>query len=171
MTARVLVFGYGNPGRGDDALGPMLLERLEAGLGAADRQAAGGIEFLTDFQLQIEHALDLTGRDLVLFIDAHASCPPPCTLERLYPATDRSYTTHALHPAAVLRVFREIRNAEPPPAFLLSVRGAGFELGMPLTPEAERGLAAALELALGLCRRAELAGWLEQCHAPMELRM
>lgn len=162
--ARVLVFGYGNPGRGDDALGPLLLEQLERELSTMEKEAAGGIEFLTDFQLQIEHALDLAERDLVLFIDAHVSCTPPCALECLSPAPERGYTTHALHPGAVLRVFQEIRNAEPPSAFLLSVRGEEFELGAALTPAAERNLSAALELALRLCRVAEPARWLELCH-------
>jgi hydrogenase maturation protease len=61
-----LVLAVGNPSRGDDALGPALLERLrDAGV-----DAAGDVELLTDFQLQIEHALDLQGRQAVLFVDA-----------------------------------------------------------------------------------------------------
>ena len=50
-----LVIGIGNPSRGDDAIGPLAVERLEA-------LALPGVELLTDFQLQVEHALDLIGR-------------------------------------------------------------------------------------------------------------
>ncbi|MDP2785684.1 MAG: Ni/Fe hydrogenase, partial [Sulfurimicrobium sp.] len=67
MTAPLLVFGYGNPSRGDDALGPLLLEQLAA-------LNLPHVELLTDFQLQVEHAVDLQGRERVLFIDASVSC-------------------------------------------------------------------------------------------------
>ena len=50
----ILIFTYGNPSRGDDALGPAmfdLLEKHKRETGELDR-----VELLTDFQLQIEHA-------------------------------------------------------------------------------------------------------------------
>lgn len=163
MTAKLLVFGYGNPSRGDDALGPLLLERLEQRLDTAVRTAAGGIEFLTDFQLQIDHALDLAGRDLVLFVDAHVSCEPPFTLIRLREAEDRSYTTHALSPSAVLRVYREINGIDPPPSYLLSIRGISFELGENLTAAASIHLDAATDLVAGLCAHPHLNDWEARC--------
>ncbi len=68
MTAGVVVFAVGNRSRGDDAIGPLLLERLDAWLAGDGRGA--DFELIDDFQLQIEHALDLAGRRLALFIDA-----------------------------------------------------------------------------------------------------
>lgn len=165
MSAALLVFGYGNPSRGDDALGPLFLELLESRLDESVRRAAGGIEFLTDFQLQIEHALDLAGRKLVLFADAHASCPPPWTLSCLREAEEPSYTTHAMSPAAVLRVYREINGAVPPPSFLLGIRGERFELGEGLGAAARAHLDAALELALDLCAHPEPGYWQVRCNA------
>ena len=53
MSEALLIFGYGNPSRGDDALGPELLGLLEG-----ERERRPGwetIETQTDFQLQIEH--------------------------------------------------------------------------------------------------------------------
>ena len=147
-----LIFGYGNPSRGDDALGPLLLERLQAD-GLTD------IEFLTDFQLQVEHALDLEGRDLVLFIDAHVSCAPPFAFTALLPEGDRSYTTHAMSPAAVLQVYQQINRRPPPPSFLLSLRGERFELGEDLSPAAQANLEAALQFARALCARPVLSHW------------
>ena len=44
----LLLLGYGNPSRGDDALGPMLLEMLEADRRAG--RAPDNFETLTDFQ-------------------------------------------------------------------------------------------------------------------------
>ncbi len=49
---RLVVFGWGNEARGDDALGPLLLRRIAA-------MRAPDVETIEDYQLQIEHALDL----------------------------------------------------------------------------------------------------------------
>ena len=59
-VTRLVVLAWGNPSRGDDALGP---EFLRAAEGIAPR-GGPSVEFVTDFQLQPEHALDVAGRDL-----------------------------------------------------------------------------------------------------------
>ena len=94
-----LIIGYGNPSRGDDALGPALVDWLR-------RQRRGGaeVELLTDFQLQIEHALDLTGRRLVLFADASLEAPAPWNLRRLQPEPEQRPFSHAMSPAGVMAV-------------------------------------------------------------------
>ena len=71
----VLVFACGNPSRGDDALGPEFLQRLEAEL--EHQEKTKHIELLTDFQLQIEHAVDLNGRERVVFVDASMAAVAP----------------------------------------------------------------------------------------------
>jgi hydrogenase maturation protease len=138
-TAPRLVIGIGNPSRGDDAIGPLAIERLEA-LGLP------GMELLTDFQLQVEHALDLLGRCEVVFIDAAASGEAPFDFVPAQPAADASATTHTLSPAAVLEAFRRVTGEAPPAAFVLAVRGYDFELGAPLSAAAARNLDAALEM-------------------------
>ncbi|MBZ0104235.1 MAG: hydrogenase maturation protease [Sulfuricella denitrificans] len=135
MTAPLLIFACGNPSRGDDALGPLLLERLAA-------MNLPGVELLTDFQLQVEHAIDLQGRERALFVDASVSCPPPFELSRLNAVKDRSFTSHAMSPAAVLQACQELYGAAPP-AWLLAVRGESFELGEPLSVAAAGNLEAA----------------------------
>ncbi len=169
-TAGILVFGYGNPSRGDDALGPLLIERLESLLGKADMPPEDGVECLTDFQLQIEHALDLRGRQRVLFVDAHLDCAPPWRLTRLLPERDASYSTHAISPSAVLRVYQDYFDEQPPPSFLLGIRGERFELGEPLSPAATRHLDEALTLVLALCRQPSEAFWQSQCQAAAPVR-
>ena len=162
-AAGILVFGYGNPSRGDDALGPLLIERLETLLGTADLAPEGGVDCLTDFQLQIEHALDLHGRRLVLFVDAHVDCVPPWRLTRLQPERDASFSTHAISPASVLQVYRDFHASPPPPSFLLGIRGERFELGEPLSPAGARHLEEALALVLALCRQPSAAYWQSRC--------
>lgn len=159
----LLIFGYGNPSRGDDALGPLLVEQLEPLLSRDQRRIAGGIETLTDFQLQVEHALDLTGRRLVLFVDAHLDCPSPWRLTPLHAAADASYSTHAISPASVLRVYEDIKAVAPPPSFLLGIRGECFELGEPLSQKATAHLEAALTLVQALCASPTPTYWLSRC--------
>lgn len=139
----LLVFAYGNPSRGDDALGPLFAQRASELPEVAER--AGQIEFQTDFQLQVEHALDLAGRRRALFVDASVSCEKPCVLEPVTPARDDSFSTHELSPAAVLHTYREVVGQNPPPTELLAIRGYEFELGAGLSAEAEEGLKLALE--------------------------
>jgi len=103
-----------------------------------------GVEVLTDFQLQVEHALDLLGRSLVVFVDAAASGAAPFELRALAPQADLRHTSHSLSPAAVLDAYFRLTGEEPPPSQLLAIRGYGFELGTPLSD----GAAANLQVAL-----------------------
>ncbi len=145
MTAPTLVFGWGNPSRGDDALGPLFVERFTAL--AALHPEWGAVDCLTDFQLQVEHALDLQGRRRVLFVDASLDAPAPCSLVRIEAARDASFTTHAMSPQAVLKVFADIDGGQPPPCWLLAIRGERYELGEPPSDAAQQFLRAALLLA------------------------
>lgn len=156
---RIVLFGYGNPSRGDDALGPMLLERAEAWL--ADRPDLI-VELVPDFQLQIEHALDLQDRDLALFLDADVACAAPFGFRRAEPSQDASYTTHELSPGAVLHVCREITGQAPPPTFILSVRGERFELGESLSPAAALNLDTAWIFLKQLLADGRVATWEER---------
>jgi hydrogenase maturation protease len=153
MVKPVLLFGYGNLSRGDDALGPLLLEYVESTVNL-DR-----IEILTDFQLQIEHALDLENRELVLFVDASVACVKVFDFAMLEPAKDNSYTTHAMSPAAVLAVYQTIKKKTPPPCFLLSIKGETFELGEGLSAAAKNHLASACRFASRLLQSAEVELW------------
>ncbi len=139
MVKPLLAIGYGNPGRGDDALGLLLLDKLAAEADLSD------IDLLSDFQLQIEYALELRDRRQVWFFDASVSGTAPFCCTQLQAEYDRSYSSHALSPAALLQVYWTVCGAPPPPAFLLSVRGEAFALGDPVSAAAEFNLSAAWE--------------------------
>jgi len=155
MTAPILVFAYGNLSRGDDAVGPLLLEHIE---GQFDGQK---VELLCDFQLQIEHALDLENRELVLFIDASVACENAFDLMELHPMKDDSYTTHAMSPAAVLQVYQSIKKQAPPPCFLLSIQTFSFELGESISEQAQANLHQAQIFAMQLLAKPQLSFWRE----------
>jgi hydrogenase maturation protease len=127
MSKPILVFGYGNPSRGDDAVGPLVLDYL------AEHVDLSTIELLSDFQLQIEHALDIQDRELVVFVDAAVDCPDSFTFTPLTPAQDHSYTSHALSPAALMSVYQAVGEQPLPPCYLLSIQAETFELGTGLS--------------------------------------
>lgn len=142
------IFACGNESRGDDALGPLLIAPLEA----------TGHACVQDFQLNIEHALDLQGVSLALFIDADVSAPAPYRFERLWPAEFPHYSTHSLPPAAVLAVFEKLQGRKAPAAFVLGVKGLEFGLGTGLSDTARHHAAAAASLLKQLVDQPD-AGW------------
>jgi len=141
--APVLIFTYGNPSRGDDALGPAMYDLLEKCKLETNRLE--NVDLLTDYQLQIEHAADLEHRQMVIFVDASVSAPEPYGFHELQAERDESYTTHALNPAAVLEVYRQICQCDPPLTFMLAIRGYEFELGQDISEPARVNLQQAFE--------------------------
>lgn len=109
----ILVFGYGNLSRGYDALGVLILEHIEAHFNLKN------IDLLTDFQLQIEHVVDLENRELVVFVDASVKSEIAFEFKQLQPIRDLSHTTHAMSPAAILDTYQTIKNEMPPPCFFI----------------------------------------------------
>jgi len=150
----ILVFAYGNPGRGDDALGPQLLAAIES----ANFPLA---ECQTDMQLQVEHVTDLENRERILFVDADMACVEPYAFGPLEPEKDGSYTSHAMTPGALLHAFRKVYGSDAPPAYILRIRGYDFELGQPLGEPAEANLASAIDLVKKLCSDSSESSWAE----------
>jgi hydrogenase maturation protease len=146
-----LIIGIGNPSRGDDAIGPVCIARLSALLSTQLSEHPSAlnlpdVELLTDFQLQVEYALDLAGRDEVIFIDADVDGAAPFEFRSLTPnpSVENSHTSHVLSPEAVLATCVRIGATPPSRAYVLAIRGIAFELGEGLSPQAESNLNAAL---------------------------
>ena len=161
MIKPILILAYGNLSRGDDALAPLLIEQVEQ----FPQNLTENIECFTDFQLQIEHALDLKQRELVLFMDASVANQQPVELMQIQPLNDNSYTSHAMSPQAVMQVYLNIEKVMPPPCFLLSLHGESFELGEGLSQSAQKNLEQAIKLLENLLNKPVLSAWQEQCLA------
>jgi hydrogenase maturation protease len=139
---RVVVLGWGNPSRGDDALGPEFLadaERLAA-------SSHGHFAFVSDYQLQPEHATDLLGRDLALFVDASRTLEAAVRLRQIAPRRDVTFTTHGMSGEAVLAAYVAAFGDPAPPAFELAIRGREFALGAAMSEDARHALDVALML-------------------------
>lgn len=137
MTVRVLVYGFGNPGRGDDGLGPALVRAL------VERGLDEGVSTESGYQLAIEDAALVAGHDVVVFADAHRSAVAPYELRRIAPRPGTSFTTHALAPEALLALAHEHFGCRTA-GWTLGIRGYDFDrFEESLSPLARANLAAA----------------------------
>ena len=135
---RILVLGYGNPGRQDDGLGPAVAAAIDA-LGWPNVTA------YDNYQLNIEDAVDVAAHEIVWFVDAAKSGSRPFAVTELAPASTVEFTSHIVRPEAILAIARQCYGATPQ-AFLLAVRGYDFEFTEELTPGAADNLRAALAM-------------------------
>jgi hydrogenase maturation protease len=149
------VLGWGNVSRGDDALGPLLMARVEAA-------GCPHVRCVEDYQLQIDHALDLVGCDLALFVDAGRGTAAPFTFSEIHARPGLSHTSHGISPESVLDVYMRVRTETPPPAFVLCVRGDSFEVEEGLSTQAREALELAWTFLEALLAAPSLSDWRER---------
>lgn len=135
--SRILVLGYGNPGRQDDGLGPAAAEAIE-------RRQLAGVRASANYQLMIEDASDAAECDAVIFIDAAKSGAEPYSIAPVYPTTEVAcFASHFVPPELILglsgRVYGHI-----PRAALIGIRGYEFGFCEGLTEQARENLERAL---------------------------
>jgi hydrogenase maturation protease len=145
--AKVLVIGYGNPGRQDDGLGPAVAARIDS-LGWPNLNA------LDNYQLNIEDAVDVAAHDVVWFVDAAKAGQAPYAVHDVAPAATIEFTSHILRPEAVLAIAQQCYGGAPK-AFLLAIRGYEFEFVEALTRDACDNLRAALAMLTDRIRVAQ----------------
>ena len=144
MRQKVLIFGYGNPGRLDDGLGPALAERV-------GRLALEGVTAESNYQLNIEDAENISNYDLVVFADAACDGPEPYSVKSIDPSRGPQFSSHALNPGEVLALCQECTGKRPQ-ALMLAIRGYEFnDFGEKLSSKAEANLEAAVGFAAKIC--------------------
>jgi hydrogenase maturation protease len=136
---RILVFGYGNPGRQDDGAGVVFVEELAAW---AQLNTQPWLAFDTNYQLNVEDALTVAQHDVVVFADAAKDQAEGYRFRAIHPVAGVSFSTHAMSPESVLALSRELYGASPA-AFLLTFKGHAWEPNGFLTPETRHNLDAA----------------------------
>jgi hydrogenase maturation protease len=137
---KVLVYGYGNPGRQDDGLGPRLAEEI-------GKLGFPFVETDANYQLQIEDAAEIAEYDLVVFADAAVEGVGPFSVKRLEPALKVSFTTHSVPPESVLAICRD-HFGRAPDAFLIAVRGYEFDIREGLSRKALLNLKRACDFVI-----------------------
>ncbi len=139
---RVLLIGYGNPGRGDDGLGPALAAQIEA----------LGIQGLTvdiDYQLTVDHAALIAAHDLVVFADAMIGLSVPFRMAMVVDAQPASLGSHQVSPEAALSL-AALLFGQAPPGWVLAIAGEEFgEVKEGLSISARKNLAGAVAFLRG----------------------
>lgn len=121
---KILVYGFGNPGRQDDGLGPAIIEKLE------DEKIAG-VDTDCNYQLNIEDAYSIAENDIVVFVDASLDADEPFSFSKIEPSAEITFTTHSMSPQSVLALCAELYDRKLD-AYVLGIRGYewDFEVGL-----------------------------------------
>lgn len=133
----LLLIGYGNRLRGDDALGPLVAEAVAAG-------RAPGVKVVVAHQLTPDLAETLARARGVVFVDASTEVAT-VSVRPIEPLVPSIAMGHAIEPGVLLGwAVRAFGHA--PPAWLLRIPATTFELGAALSNGAEAGRAEAVEV-------------------------
>jgi hydrogenase maturation protease len=122
----ILVIGYGNSFCGDDGIGPCAAELL------AEKEISG-VQCIAVHQLTPELAAPISLANVVLFVDAAYGTTPGQIVCRQPPSALSSSLSHHVDPITLLDG-AQILYGHRPEAYLYSVTGKNFELGLPFSP-------------------------------------
>lgn len=131
---RILLIGYGNPGRGDDGLGPALAAEIET-LGIT------GVTVDIDYQLTVDHAALIAAHDVVVFADAMIGLAVPFRFAEVDAAQPTTLGSHQVSPEAALALAKMLFG-QAPPGWILAIAGDAFG-------EVKEGLSSAARNNLG----------------------
>lgn len=136
MATGTLLIGYGNPGRGDDGLGPAFARRIAA------RQLPG-LSVEIDYQLTVDHALMAAQAERVVFADAALDAEAPFYFRPVGGTATGALGSHSIGPDDAVALARLLFGAAPQ-GFVLGLRGAAYgEMRDGLSEAAAESLAAA----------------------------
>jgi hydrogenase maturation protease len=133
---KILVYGYGNPGRRDDGLGPEFITRVE------DWIKENRIDYVftdSNYQLNIEDASTIQDFDIVIFVDATIEEIRDFDMVKVEPSEKVNFTMHAMDPSFVLDLCLKIYE-KAPEVYLLKIKGYDFELKEGITENAAENL-------------------------------
>jgi hydrogenase maturation protease len=133
----ILVIGYGNDLRGDDAAGQRAAAHVHA-------WALPGVEVRTLHQLTPELADPLADSDRAIFLDAHpVSNGTAVRIRSISATTATTRFAHAYDPQGLLTL-TQTAFGRSPEAWWITIPALDFAFGAPLSPLTERGIADAL---------------------------
>ncbi len=116
---KIYVYGFGNPGRQDDGLGPAIIDKLE-------RDGVEGIIFDSNYQLNIEDAHNISICDKVIFIDASIDAEEPFSFNKIEPSAEITFTTHTMSPESVIALVKDLYDKDME-AYVLAIKGYEWE--------------------------------------------
>ncbi|MBI4920659.1 MAG: hydrogenase maturation protease [Devosia nanyangense] len=131
--SRLMIIGLGNPDRGDDGVGGLVVEALAGRL-------PEGVETMVRTGDMLGLVEDWAGAQAVICIDAAATVGAPGRVHRidghaeaLLPEPGLA-SSHAFGLAEAIALSRALGTA-PPVLFVYAIEGSGFDTGAPVSAE------------------------------------
>ncbi len=142
----ILVIGYGNELRGDDAVGPQIAEIVESWQSPQVRAFAR-------HQLTPDLAEPLAAAQTAIFVDASIEAPSAGVQAHIIiPAAPEPGLGHTGDPRALLALTQALYG-RCPQTWLITIPATRFDFGAPLSPAAQQGKAEALRHIRRLIRQ------------------
>ena len=135
-SKEILIYGFGNPGRQDDGLGPALIDKLEA-------ENNSKVDTDSNYQLNIEDAYEISRYKTVIFVDASLSCKEAFSFYEIEPASEITFTTHEMSPQSVMALCEDLYPNKVT-AYILEIKGVEWEFQEGLSSEAKVNLEKAI---------------------------
>ncbi len=123
---RILVVGYGNPLRKDDAVGLWVARRL----------SQEGVESIPAWPLTPELITRIAAADLVIFVDADARSGP-IRWRKVRPKSTTAALSHGASPGELL-AWARVLFGWAPEAWLVTIPGEDFSFGEGLSQHTKR---------------------------------
>lgn len=136
----VYIYGFGNPGRQDDGMGPAIIKKLE------DDNIAG---IVTDcnYQLNIEDAHNISRCSEVIFVDASIDAEEPFSFNRIEPSPEITFSTHTMSPESVLALCKDLYDKDME-AYIMAIKGYEWDYEEGLSAKASDNFDKAYEFLL-----------------------
>jgi hydrogenase maturation protease len=116
---KILIYGYGNPGRQDDGLGNHFVDKAKEW---AEAEGLKNISFDSNYQLSIEDAAEISDKDIVIFIDASVEDLDTFLLEEIAPNAKVEFSMHSVSASYVVQLCNDIYDRTPK-SLLLHIKG------------------------------------------------
>ncbi|HBS86409.1 MAG: hypothetical protein A2W91_19535 [Bacteroidetes bacterium GWF2_38_335] len=143
MDKKILIYGYGNPGRMDDGLGNRFVEIMEEW---AKENKIENVGFDSNYQLNIEDAENISGYDVVLFVDASEEPIDSFIMTKVDPSDSKiEFTMHAVSCSYIVDLCIKMYNKSPE-TYLLHIKGYEWEFEEQITEKATENLEKSLAL-------------------------
>ncbi|MBN1688611.1 MAG: hydrogenase maturation protease [Candidatus Omnitrophica bacterium] len=135
---KILLIGYGNPGRLDDGLGPAIADAVE-------KMDLPDVTVDSNYQLTVEDAANLATHDVVIFADASVKGKEPFFFKKIEPKPGMNFSTHSIEPEGVLGYAHQLFGAKTV-GYTLGIRGYRFnEFGEEISEKALKNMKQALK--------------------------
>lgn len=140
---KILIYGYGNPGRQDDGLGNHMVDVMRQW---AEENNNYILDFDSNYQLNIEDADRIKDKEVVIFVDASVEDITDYCITKVYPDSNSiEFTMHACSPSFVSKLCGDIFK-KTPFIYLLHLKGYEYELKEGITEKALNNLNNAFSL-------------------------